>query len=103
MLRAALELLRKEYPLNIRLMGLRMSNLLQDGVSSIALPPSQTTLGHFFGGKGAEGRVGGDGDVMRAGVERVRTGKDAFVQVSEEAVEMLCGLGCGTPPGVLYV
>jgi len=97
--RAALELLRKEYPLNIRLMGLRMSNLLQEGVSCTPLPPSQTTLGHFFGGGGVS-RSGGEGGAL--GKERGGNGGEhgsamdtkAHAEL-EEAVELLCELGYG--------
>ena len=99
--RAALDLLRKEYPLNIRLMGLRMSNLLQEGVSCTPLPPSQTTLGNFFGGGGGGmSRLGGEGGAL--GKERGGNGGEHGGEMdtkahaeSEEAVELLCELGYG--------
>lgn len=42
----ALELLRKEYPMNIRLMGLRMSNL--ERIGGQKPPPDQHTVDDFF-------------------------------------------------------
>lgn len=64
---AALELLAKELPLNIRLMGLRMSNL--EGVAGTRPPPDQHTVDDFFtkgvaGGRGAMGE-GGEGGSSR--------------------------------------
>jgi nucleotidyltransferase/DNA polymerase involved in DNA repair len=72
---AALQLLRKEYPLNIRLMGIRMSNLVQDGSAAMRLPSTQPTL-HFFTNQSA----------CAAG------GAASGSQVSGEAVELLCTL-----------
>ena len=99
--RAALDLLRKEYPLNIRLMGLRMSNLLQEGVSCTPLPPSQTTLGDFFGGGvGGASRSGGEGGALEKepggnGGEHGGAMETKAHAELEEAVELLCELGYG--------
>jgi hypothetical protein len=107
MMSGALALLRKEFPLKIRLMGLRMSNLLQHGSSVCPLPPSQTTLRDFFGSgtraPGCEDRIDqrwdackrkqADVDVDAAGGAREQA-LEGLAPSSEQAIARLCCLGC---------
>ncbi len=91
---AALQLLRKEYPLNIRLMGIRMSNLVhlvQDGSdhgsAAMRLPSCQPTL-HFFTNQPALHFFTNQSGSAAGGAVSAEA-------VSVEAVQLLCTL-----PGV---
>mmetsp|Transcript_39759 Transcript_39759/g.62075 ORF Transcript_39759/g.62075 Transcript_39759/m.62075 type:complete len:275 (+) Transcript_39759:726-1550(+) len=55
---SVLEPLRKEYPLNIRLMGIRMSTLIKDGVLVTDKSPEQKSVTEFFANNTAD--QGGD-------------------------------------------
>ena len=92
---AALALLRKEYPLKIRLMGLRMSKLATNATTPV--PASQPTLSLFFGHDAsasvdARDDIGAHLSRHSATLQSNPAERTQGLEVAEEAVDLLLSL-----------